>query len=148
MDTINIEKKLIRVEDGLAEKENIPIPLCKFCSKPLIRLPQENGLKAGYTCDCEAFQTYVYKANELSTCRKVVENLEQKILTLEQELTDLGKESDYYKLVENAIHKKMESKNKTSKEKVVSFTEVKSVKDMVDETRALTEKYYFYPFVT
>ena len=33
-------------------------------------------------------------------------------------------------------------------EKVVSFEDVKSNKDMVDETRKSTEKYYFYPYIT
>ena len=103
-----MEQELFRVEDKTAENDNAPIPLCKFCSKPMIRLPKTEKVRAGYAC----------------------------------------READYYKLVENAFLKNMNSKNKTKKEKIASFKEVKNNKDMVDETKSLTEKYYFYPYIT
>lgn len=140
--------KLFRVEDKTAEDDKAPIPLCKFCSKPMIRLPKSEKIGAGYACDCEKFQSYILKDLEIQNCKKIIENIEQKIAVTEQEMIDLGRSSDYYTLVENAVRKNMFSKIKTKKEKVVSFEDVKSNKDMVDETRKSTEKYYFYPYIT
>ena len=140
--------KLFRVEDKTAENDNAPIPLCKFCSKPMIRLPKTDKIGAGYACDCENFQSYILKDLEIQNCKKIIESVEHKIAIMEQEMFDLGREADYYKLVENAVLKNMDSKNKTKKEKIVSFDDVKSNKDMVSKTKALTEKYYFYPYIT
>lgn len=140
--------KLFRVEDKTAENDNAPIPLCKFCSKPMIRLPKTDKIGTGYACDCENFQSYILKDLEVQNCKKTIESVEHKIAIMEQEMFDLGREADYYKLVENAVLKNMNSKNKTKKEKIVSFKEVKNNKDMVDETKSLTEKYYFYPYIT
>jgi len=143
-----MEKELFRVEDKTAEDNNAPIPLCKFCSKPMIRLPKNEKISAGYTCDCDEFQDYIHKDLELQGYKKLLVNIEEKISATEQEMTDLGRKSNYYFLVENAVRKNMFSKIKTKKEKVVSFEDVKSNKDMVDETRKSTEKYYFYPYIT
>lgn len=148
METKNKTKILLRVEDKTAEDDNAPIPLCKFCSKPMIRLPKTENLKAGYTCDCEKFQSYIHKDFELQNYKKLLATIEEKIAVTEQEMIDIGRESNYYLLVENAVRKNMFSKIKTKKEKVVSFEDVKSNKDMVDETRKSTEKYYFYPYIT
>ena len=84
----------------------------------------------------------------LQNYKKLLANLEEKIAVTEQEMVDLGRESNYYLLVEDVVRKNMFSKIKTKKEKVVSFEDVKSNKDMVDETRKSTEKYYFYPYIT
>lgn len=143
-----MEQELFRVEDKTAEDDKAPIPLCKFCSKPMIRLPKNDKLKAGYTCDCEKFQSYIRMELELQNYKKIFEQIEQKIVSTEQEMVELGRQSAYYTLVEDAVRKNMFSKIKTKKEKVVSFEEVKSNKDRVDETKALTEKYYFYPYIT
>ena len=148
METENKAKILLRVEDKTAEDDNAPIPLCKFCSKPMIRLPKNEKIGAGYACDCEKFQSYILKDLEIQNCKKIIESIEQKIAVAEQEMVDLGRSSDYYTLVENAVRKNMFSKIKTKKEKIVSFEDVKSNKDMVDETRKSTEKYYFYPYIT
>lgn len=143
-----MEEELFRVEDKTAEDDKAPIPLCKFCSKPMIRLPKNEEIGAGYACDCKKFQSYIRKDLVLQNYKKLLANLEEKIAVTEQEMVDLGRESNYYLLVENAVRKNMFSKIKTKKEKVVSFEDVKSNKDMVDETRKSTEKYYFYPYIT
>lgn len=143
---MNIE--FFRVEDKTAEKEDAPTPLCKFCSKPMIRLPKTDKLGAGYACDCEKFQSYILKDIEIQKYKKIIDSIERKIESTEEEMYSLGRESDYYTLIEKAVRKIMFSKNKTKKEKVVSFEEVKSNKAMVDETKSLTEKYYFYPYIT
>ena len=148
METEKREKNLLRVEDKNAEDDNVPIPLCKFCSKPMIRLPKTERLKAGYTCDCERFQSYVHMEIELQNYKKILEQLEQKIAFTEEEMTELGRQSAYYTLVEDAVRKNMFSKIKTKKEKVVSFEDVKTNKDRIDKTKELTEKYYFYPYIT
>ncbi len=140
--------KLFRVEDKTAEDDKAPPPLCKFCSKPMIRLPKTDKIGAGYACDCENFQSYILKDLEIQNCKKIIENIEQKIEATEQEMIELGRQSAYYTLVEDAVRKNMFSKNKTKKEKIVSFDDVKSNKDMVSKTKALTEKYYFYPYIT
>ena len=140
--------KLFRVEDKTAEDDKAPIPLCKFCSKPMIRLPKSEKIGAGYACDCEKFQSYILKDLEIQNCKKIIENIEQKIAVTEQEMIDLGRSSDYYTLVEDVVRKNMFSKIKTKKEKIVSFEEVKTNKDRVNETKVLTEKYYFYPYIT
>ena len=143
-----MEKEFFRVEDKTAEDDKAPIPLCKFCSKPMIRLSKDEKIGAGYACDCDKFQDYIHKDLELQKYKKLLAMFEEKISVIEQEMINLGRESDYYLLVENAVRKNMFSKNKTKKEKVVSFEDVKSNKDMVDETRKSTEKYYFYPYIT
>ena len=143
-----MEEELFRVEDKTAEDDKAPIPLCKFCSKPMIRLPKNEKIGAGYACDCKNFQSYIRKDLVLQNHKKLLANLEEKIAVTEQEMVDLGRESNYYFLVENAVRKNVFSKIKTKKEKVVSFEDVKSNKDMVDETRKSTEKYYFYPYIT
>ena len=148
METENKTKELFRVEDKTAEDDKAPIPLCKFCSKPMIRLPKNEKIGAGYACDCKNFQSYIRKDLVLQNYKKLLANLEEKIAVTEQEMVNLGRESNYYLLVENAVRKNMFSKIKTKKEKVVSFEDVKSNKDMVDETRKSTEKYYFYPYIT
>ena len=148
METENKTKILLRVEDKTAEDDKAPIPLCKFCSKPRIRLPKSEKIGAGYTCDCDKFQNYIHKDLELQNYKKLLATSEEKIALTEQEMVDIGRESNYYLLVENAVRKNMFSKIKTKKEKVVSFEDVKSNKDMVDETRKSTEKYYFYPYIT
>lgn len=148
METENKTKILLRVEDKTAEDDNAPIPLCKFCSKPMIRLPKTENLKAGYTCDCEKFQSYIHMEIELQNYKKILEQLEQKIAFTEQEMEELGRQSAYYTLVEDVVRKNMFSKIKTKKEKTVSFEEVKTNKDRVNETKVLTEKYYFYPYIT
>ena len=148
METKNKTKILLRVEDKTAEDDNAPIPLCKFCSKPMIRLPKNEKIGAGYTCDCNKFQNYIHKDLELQNYKKLLTTIEEKIAVTEQEMIDIGRESNYYLLVENAVRKNMFSKIKTKKEKVVSFEDVKSNKDMVDETKKSTEKYYFYPYIT
>lgn len=143
-----MEKELFRIEDKTAEDDTAPIPLCKFCSKPMIRLPKGEKIGAGYTCDCDKFQGYIHKDFELQNYKKLLATIEEKIAVTEQEMIDIGRESNYYLLVENAVRKNMFSKIKTKKEKVVSFEDVKSNKDMVDEARKSTEKYYFYPYIT
>ena len=143
-----MEKELFRVEDKTAEDDKAPIALCKFCSKPMIRLPKNEKIGAGYTCDCDKFQDYIHKDLELQNYKKLLATIEEKIAVTEQEMIDIGRESNYYLLVENAVRKNMFSKIKTKKEKVVSFEDVKSNKDMVDETKKSTEKYYFYPYIT
>ena len=148
MEPENKTKILLRVEDKMAEDDNAPIPLCKFCSKPMIRLPKTENLKAGYACDCEKFQSYVRMELELQNYKKILEQLEQKIAFTEQEMVELGRQSAYYTLVEDAVRRNMFTKIKTKKEKVVSFEDVKTNKDRVDKTKELTEKYYFYPYIT
>ena len=59
-----MEKELFRVEDKTAEDDKAPIPLCKFCSKPMIRLPKSEKIGAGYTCDCHKLQNYNQKDHE------------------------------------------------------------------------------------
>lgn len=148
METKNKTKILLRVEDKTAEDDKAPIPLCKFCSKPMIRLPKNEKIGAGYACDCKNFQSYIRKDLVLQNYKKLLANLEEKIAVTEQEMVDLGRESNYYLLVEDVVRRNMFSKIKTKKEKIVSFEEVKTNKDRVNETKVLTEKYYFYPYIT
>ena len=140
-------QELFRVEDKTSEDDTAPIPLCKFCSKPMIRLPKNDKSKAGYACDCEKFQWYIRKDIELRNYRNLLKNLEQKIIDTEQEMTNLGRQSAYYKLVGNAVRKNIEVKNKVKKEKVISFEMVKNNKDKMDNIKSQTENYYFYPYL-
>lgn len=139
--------ELFRVEDNRAENDGVPVPICKFCSKPMIRLPKTDKIGAGYACNCARFQSYIRKDIELQKYQKALKELEQRIITLEQEMSNLGRHSDYYKLVEDTVRKNMTVKNKTKKEKVVSFGLVKDNKERMDKIKAETENYYFYPYL-
>lgn len=145
---------LLRVTDKRAEDDNEKIPLCRFCSRPMKRLPKDENNEAGYTCDCRIFQLYIHqdiyireKEKELEKRQEEIQKMESLIEQMKKVRSYIGKQSDYYKIVEDAVKKNIDSREKTKKEKIVSFESVKNNKEMVDETRTLTEKYYFYPLV-
>lgn len=145
---------LLRVEDKRAEDDNVEVPLCRFCSRPMKRLPKNETSKAGYTCDCRIFQLYIHqdlyvreKEKELEKHQEEIQKMETLIEQMKKIRSYIGRQSDYYKIVEDAVKKNMDTKEKTKKEKIISFETVKNNKEMVDETRTLTEKYYFYPLV-
>lgn len=144
---------LLRVVDKRAEDDK-EVPLCRFCSRPMKRLPKDETSEAGYTCDCRIFQLYIHqdiyvreKEKELEKRQDEIQKMETLIEQMKKVRSYIGRQSDYYKIVEDAVKKNMDTKEKTKEEKVVSFEAVKNNKEMVDETRTLTEKYYFYPLV-